>query len=91
MSGPLTLTLSHRGARKKSSPFRKGGKEDLNFLLLSHYEEPNRSLVGLCGNLIHSVCHTEESGVFYRTTRVSHPFHFHSSTIPQFHKIIDYL
>jgi hypothetical protein len=73
MSGPLTLTLSHRGARKKSSPFRKGGKEDLNFLMLSHYEEPNRSLVGLCGNPIHPLRHSEESGVFYRTTRVSHP------------------
>ena len=73
MSGPLTLTLFHRGARKKSSPFRKGGKEDLNFLMLSHYEEPNRSLVGLCGNPIHPLRHSEESGVFYQTTRVSHP------------------
>ena len=35
----LILTLSHEGARGKSSPFRKGGKGEFDFLLFRHCEE----------------------------------------------------
>jgi len=75
MNIPLTLTLSHDGARKKMGEGEDEGDFSNNSLLTNHLSmyfqyRPSCCFAGPCEdeNPISSFCHSEESGFFNQTT-----------------------